>query len=180
MRLCCSTDRDHGSLKDAAGVVAASITTRRIIAPARESRAILTSPPVNCSRSILWAWPRLVFFDGFGSRRAAAVCLCCKSAQAMDKPQFCCGARPSDWLESCSRKTRFAPSSARGQTRDATRLSLSLGSSQKEGRRAPDPLHYIVLCTRPRPTGRGYSVRAAASAARHQSAPDARSATSRG
>ena len=86
MRLCCSTDRDHGSLKDAAGVVAASITTRRIIAPARESRAILTSPPVNCSRSILWAWPRLVFFDGFGSRRAAAVCLCCKSAQAMDKP----------------------------------------------------------------------------------------------
>ena len=178
MRLCCSTDRDHGSLKDAAGVVAASITTRRIIAPARESRAILTSPPVNCSRSILWAWPRLVFFDGFGSRRAAAVCLCCKSAQAMDKPQFCCARDQATMFQEnpiCEARSR-----ARGQTRDATRLSLSLGSSQKEGRRAPDPLHYIVLCTRPRPTGRGYSVRAAASAARHQSAPDARSATSRG
>ena len=32
----------------------------------------------------------------------------------------------------------------------------------------------------PRPAGRGYSVRAAASAARHHKAPDARSATSRG
>ena len=50
-----------------------------------------------------------------------------------------------------------------------------------KGSTRPDPLHYIAMYMyTPRPAGRGYSVRAAASAARHHKAPDARSATSRG